>query len=496
MKSKVIFFAISFLFLIYIPVRASSVKKVSETVFLFDSSVSMGEPEVSLRVKPLINDLLSSVPKEIKIGYISYNTDIVDVKEISEDRDSIREKLEASSYFGYSNTGVGLKRAVDLLPQGGKIFWFCDGEIDMKSSEEIETSKNEFNEALLRAKELGIEINICSFEREKSEALLYSASNETKGFLLFSSEYTNAQLQEEILKSLTYEVKLKINVSYNETSRKLSIEAELIDDENQNVLSDTANDYSDWKFNISGIEYKAEYLNGKLRTEIKTDNTDNFYINLVPPESKKDLYNIKDNEKNISLIPYNNENSETEKEVQEKKEVSKEKYYNSKVIFYIVLITLILISIIIFIIYKKNGKELEKKFNPKSGSDNKILIEDKNADKLGKLKIYIIKEKENLYTPITFLLSGMDIRNGISFFEILEAKSDIKGKNERFILATKNILFTVSENKELVVSNKGSADIFIDDEKIADRKFNIALKARFSVSLCGNSYEYDIHYIF
>lgn len=497
MKSKVIFFAISFLFLIYIPVRASSVKKVSETVFLFDSSVSMSEPEVSLRVKSLINDLLSSVPKEIKIGYVSYNTDIIDVNEISEDRDSIREKLEASSYFGYSNAGVGLKRAVDLLPQGGKIFWFCDGEIDMKSNEDIETSKNEFNEALLRAKELGIEINICSFEREKSEALLYSASNETKGFLLFSSEYTNAQLQEEILKSLTYEVKLKINVSYNETSRKLSIEAELIDDENQNVLSDTANDYSDWKFNISGIEYKAEYLNGKLRTEIKTDNTDNFYINLVPPESKKDLYNIKDNEKNISLIPYNNENSETEKEVQEKKEVSKEKYYNSKVIFYIVLITLILISIIIFIIYKKNGKELEKKFNPTSGSDkNKILIEDKNTDKLGRLKIYIIKEKENLYTPITFLLSGIDIRNGISFFEILEARSDIKGKNERFILATKNILFTVSENKELVVSNKGSADIFVDDEKIADRKFNIALKARFSVSLCGNSYEYDIHYIF
>ena len=493
MKSKVIFFAISFLFLIYIPVRASSVKKVSETVFLFDSSVSMGEPEVSLRVKSLINDLLSSVPKEIKIGYVSYNTDIVDVKEISEDRDSIREKLEASSYFGYSNAGVGLKRAVDLLPQGGKIFWFCDGEIDMKSSEEIETSKNEFNEALLRAKELGIEINICSFEREKSEALLYSASNETKGFLLFSSEYANAQLQEEILKSLTYEVKLKINVSYNETSRKLIIEAELLDDENQNVLSDTANDYSDWKFNISGIEYKAEYLNGKLRTEIKTDNTDNFYISLVPPESKKDLYNIRDNEKDISLIPYNNENFETEKEVQEKKEVSKEKYYNSKVIFYIVLITLILISIIIFIIYKKNGKELEKKINPKSGSDkNKILIE----DKLGKLKIYVVKEKENLYTPITFLLSGIDIRNGISFFEILEARSDIKGKNERFVLAAKGIIFTVSENKELVVSNKGSADIFVDDEKIADKKFNIALKARFSVSLCGNSYEYDIHYIF
>lgn len=497
MKSKVIFFAISFLFLIYIPVRASSVKKVSETVFLFDSSVSMGEPEVSVRVKSLINDLLSSVPKEIKIGYVSYNTDIIDVNEISEDRDSIREKLEASSYFGYSNAGAGLKRAIDLLPQGGKIFWFCDGEIDMKSNEDIETSKNEFNEALLRAKELGIEINICSFEKEKSEALLYSASNETKGFLLFSSEYTNTQLQEEILKSITYEVKLKINVSYNETSRKLSIEAELIDDENQNVLSDTANDYSDWKFNISGIEYKAEYLNGKLRTEIETDGTDKFYsISLVAPENKKDLYNIKDNEKNISLIPYNNENSETEKEVQEKKEVSKEKYYNSKVIFYIVLITLILVSIIIFIIYKKNGKELEKKFNPKSGSDNKILIEDKNADKLGKLKIYIIKEKENLYTPITFLLSGMDIRNGISFFEILEAKSDIKGKNERFILATKNILFTVSENKELVVSNNGSADIFVDDEKIADRKFNIALKARFSVSLCGNSYEYDIHYIF
>ena len=497
MKSKVIFFAILFLFLIYIPVRASSVKKVSETVFLFDSSVSMGETEISKRVKSLINDILYAIPAEIKIGYVSYNTDVIDVKEISEDRDSIREKLEASSYFGYSNAGAGLKRAVDLLPQGGKIFWFCDGEIDMKSSEEIETSKNEFNEALLRAKELGIEINICSFEREKSEALLYSASNETKGFLLFSSEYTNAQLQEEILKSLTYEVKFKINVSYNETSRKLIIETELLDDENQNVLSDTANDYSDWKFNISGIEYKAEYLNGKLRTEIKTDNTDNFYISLVPPESKKDLYNIRDNEKDISLIPYNNENSETEKEVQEKKEVSKEKYYSSKVIFYIVLITLILVSIIIFIIYKKKKKKLEEKNKALSGSDkNRILIEDKNADKLGKLKIYVVKEKENLYTPITFLLSGIDIRNGISLFEILEARSDIKGKNERFILATKNILFTVSENKELVVSNKGSADIFVDDEKIADRKFNIALKARFSVSLCGNSYEYDIHYIF
>ena len=498
MKSKVIFFAILFLFLIYIPVRASSVKKVSETVFLFDSSVSMGEPEVSVRVKSLINDLLSSVPKEIKIGYISYNTDIVDVKEISEDRDSIREKLEASSYLGYSNAGAGLKRAVDLLPQGGKIFWFCDGEIDMKSSEEIETSKNKFNEALLKAKELGIEINICSFEKEKSEALLYSASSETKGFLLFSSEYTNAQLQEEILKSLTYEVKLKVKVSYNETSSKLSIEAELIDDENKNVLSDIANDYSDWKFNISGKEYKAEYLNGELRTEIEIDHADEVYsINLVPPENKKSLYSIKDNEKNISLIPYDNEKSETEKEVQEKKEVSKEKYYNSKVIFYIVLITLILISIIIFIIYKKNGKKLEKKINPKSGVDkNRILIEDKNVDNLGKLKIYVIKEKENLYTPITFLLSGIDIRNGISFFEILEARSDIKGKNERFVLAAKGIIFTVSENKELVVSNKGSADIFVDDEKIADRKFNIALKAKFSVLLCGNSYEYDIHYIF
>ena len=500
MKSKVIFFAILFLFLIYIPVRASNVKKVSETVFLFDSSVSMGETEISKRVKSLINDILYAIPAEIKIGYVSYNTDVIDVKEISEDRDSIREKLEASSYFGYSNAGAGLKRAVDLLPQGGKIFWFCDGEIDMKSSGEIETSKNKFNEALLKAKELGIEINICSFEKEKSEALLYSASSETKGFLLFSSEYTNTQMQEEILKSLTYEVKLKVKASYNENDRKLLIEAKLLDDENENenVLSDIENDYSDWKFNISGKEYKAEYLNGELRTEIEIDHADEVYsINLVPPENKKSLYNIKDNEKNISLIPYNNEKSETEKEVQEKKEVSKEKYYSSKVIFYIVLITLILISIIIFIIYKKNGKKLEKKINPKSGVDkNRILIEDKNVDNLGKLKIYVIKEKENLYTPITFLLSGIDIKSGISFFEILEAKSDIKGKNERFVSAAKGIIFTVSENKELVISNKGSADIFIDDEKVTDRKFNIALKAKFSVLLCGNSYEYDIHYIF
>lgn len=487
MKSKVIFLVILLLFLICIPIRAD-VNKVKKIVFLFDTSVSMKES--GTRVRKLIRDLLSEIPSEVEIGYISYNTDIVNRRGIDTKRENIEEDLDNNSYFGYSNAGTGLGSAVELLPQGGKIFWFCDGEIDMKSSEEIEASKNKFNEALLKAKELGIEINICSFEKEKSEAMLYSASSETKGFLLFSSEYTNTHMQEEILKSLTYEAKLNIKVLQNKVNGKLIIEAELLDDDNKNVLSDIENDYSDWKFNISGVEYKAEYLDGKLRTEVEIDNYDKFYsISLVPPENRKALCNIKDNEKNISLIPYKDDTSKVEKEVKE------ENNYSSKAIFYIVLITLILVSIIIFIIYKKSEKKSEEKINiESSGYKNKILIEDKNVKTLGRLKIYVVREKENLYTPITFLFLGINTKKGISFFEILEAKSNIKEKNERFISAAKGITFTVSENKELVVSNSGNADIFIDDEKVIDKEFNMALESRFSVLLYNNDYEYDIYY--
>lgn len=89
---------------------------------------------------------------------------------------------------------------------------------------------------------------------------------------------------------------------------------------------------------------------------------------------------------------------------------------------------------------------------------------------------------------------GINTKKGISFFEILEAKSNIKEKNERFISAAKGITFTVSENKELVVSNSGNADIFIDDEKVIGKEFNMALESRFSVLLYNNDYEYDIYY--
>lgn len=138
-----------------------------EVVFLVDASKSMGEREDGA-VTDAVRQILYSLPSDIKAGLVVYNTDIQGVAETGSEPRQIDHILSTMEYTGYSNAGLGLEQALSLFSDGDDlekhIILVSDGEIDMKSDEESEASKEKFMQEAERAADQGIRIHILTVD--------------------------------------------------------------------------------------------------------------------------------------------------------------------------------------------------------------------------------------------------------------------------------------------------------------------------------------------
>lgn len=138
-----------------------------EVVFLVDASKSMGGREDEA-VTDAVLQILYSLPSDIRAGLVVYNTDIQGAAEMGSETAQTERILNTVEYTGYSNAGLGLKQALSLF--SGKedierhIIMVSDGEIDMKSEEESETSREEFIQEAKLAAGRGIKIHIIAVD--------------------------------------------------------------------------------------------------------------------------------------------------------------------------------------------------------------------------------------------------------------------------------------------------------------------------------------------
>ncbi len=171
---KVAFCFISFLFLSHFFVFFSMAQNDNsfsvsekEVVFLVDVSKSMGGREDDA-VTDAVRQILYSLPADIRTGLVVYNTDIQGIAEMGSEPAQTDRILSTVEYTGYSNAGLGLKQALSLFSGEEDIerhiIMVSDGEIDMKSEEESETSREEFIQEARLAAGRGIKIHIMAVD--------------------------------------------------------------------------------------------------------------------------------------------------------------------------------------------------------------------------------------------------------------------------------------------------------------------------------------------
>lgn len=170
---KVLFFASVLVFLLSAGISSYAQEDTSfsvsekEVVFLVDASKSMGGREDGA-VTDAVRQILYSLPSGIRAGLVVYNTDIQGVVEIGSEVSQIERILGMTEYSGYSNAGLGLKQALALFSNRDgmekHVIMVSDGEIDMKSDEESETSREEFMQGAELAADKGIKIHIVAVD--------------------------------------------------------------------------------------------------------------------------------------------------------------------------------------------------------------------------------------------------------------------------------------------------------------------------------------------
>ena len=138
-----------------------------EVVFLVDASKSMGGRGDNA-IMDFVRQILYSLPSDVRAGLVVYNTEIQDIAEVGSPPEKIERILGAAEYVGYSNAGQGLKQSISLFSDEKDVerhvILVSDGEIDMRSTEETEASREEFVQCARQAADKAIKIHIVAVE--------------------------------------------------------------------------------------------------------------------------------------------------------------------------------------------------------------------------------------------------------------------------------------------------------------------------------------------
>lgn len=154
-----------FLVLFFIPmglVKSAALIEQPGVVILLDTSNSMNAAAANYLVVEQIKQLVSALPSHYAAGLVTYNSDLQVANGLSADKSSLINALAQIDYHGYTNSGIGLEKAVKLLEplQGAPkaIIFITDGEISMPDNESIQTATAKFSAALDLVNKHGIQL--------------------------------------------------------------------------------------------------------------------------------------------------------------------------------------------------------------------------------------------------------------------------------------------------------------------------------------------------
>lgn len=188
-KEKQMVAIIAILFFGFFPISANAkeieTSQRTEIVIVLDCSQSMENIDEQYKTLDFIKEISAIVPRNYAIGVVAYDEEICFELPVGSNYEEIDSKLEEVEYKHYGNAGTGLSEAVDLFGNEAtekKILMISDGEIMMKTDEQTAESIEEFEQAVERAQNENITIDIVALgQRIEGDNTIYSAAEDTNG---------------------------------------------------------------------------------------------------------------------------------------------------------------------------------------------------------------------------------------------------------------------------------------------------------------------------
>ncbi len=189
---KVSFFIITLLcFYLFTEITADA--KEAETVssndivVVLDCSQSMKDVDAGYASYDFAGSLSAILPRDYRVGVVAYRDDVYTSQPLGSSHEMIENTLKEVEYANYGNAGTGLFAAVKLFDKNNadkRIILISDGEILMKTEEGTQESAELFAQAVEKAKEEGIVIDVAALGQRMEEGYtVYSAAETTGGNL-------------------------------------------------------------------------------------------------------------------------------------------------------------------------------------------------------------------------------------------------------------------------------------------------------------------------
>lgn len=179
-----------------------------EVVFLLDTSVSMNKQDKDRMAVDAVKQALYSLPENYQAGLVTYNTGIQTIISFGEDTAQWDEALNEIVYFGYTNAGEALQQAIGMFSDredvNRYIVMLTDGEIDMPTSQEKDSSRLQYEEAVQEAKARGIKEYIIAIGSDwnESEIHIFDGAEITDGAIYWDGQSGSVS---EIMNRILYE---------------------------------------------------------------------------------------------------------------------------------------------------------------------------------------------------------------------------------------------------------------------------------------------------
>ncbi len=180
--------------------------RAGEIVFLLDTSASMNTQDPDRLAADAVRQVWYGLPDHWQAGLIAYGTEIQAKVLPGTGTQQMEETLENLTCSGYTNAGEGLCQAVELFTEDADtdrcIIMLTDGEIDMPDSQEKETSRSLYAEAVTRAREKGIRMYIVAIGSELQDPRMhiFAGAEETDGAIYWEGQSgTLSQIMGRIL---------------------------------------------------------------------------------------------------------------------------------------------------------------------------------------------------------------------------------------------------------------------------------------------------------
>lgn len=298
----------------------------TNVILILDSSNSINNSVVKKNQEVVLRQLLNDViPQGIKISYISYNHGIngySDFRRIKseEEKESFLKEIEGIRNVGYSDFGLGLKKASEIIygdkgeePNNYLIFLISDGEISLpKNQDRTEAdSKKDIDlvtEVFRRDCVPIFSIDISS--EEEGIDLLKEVSRNTRGYYYRDSE-GKYDISNEIFKSFQKKLVLDIPEAI-EKNEIFKINAYFKNSDNKKIVDEDFYKELDVKASLKSSEdylnLPVKYLNNELSMDNKLQNSGEYVLNVeigiddITIFYDKKMYSVKNNSPESSWV--------------------------------------------------------------------------------------------------------------------------------------------------------------------------------------------------